>query len=38
MEDVRSLFLDHLTPGQIALLAEITEELIENLTRVPDSH
>ncbi|ALO99833.1 MarR-family transcriptional regulator [Streptomyces hygroscopicus subsp. limoneus] len=38
VEDVRSLFLDHLTPGQIALLAEITEELIENLTRVPDSH
>ncbi|MGW2839310.1 MarR family winged helix-turn-helix transcriptional regulator [Streptomyces sp. NPDC001493] len=28
VEDVRRLLLDHLTPGQIALLAEISETII----------
>ncbi|ALO99996.1 MarR-family transcriptional regulator [Streptomyces hygroscopicus subsp. limoneus] len=28
VEDVRRLFLDHLTPGQIVLLAEITDTVI----------
>ncbi|MFE6894424.1 MarR family winged helix-turn-helix transcriptional regulator [Streptomyces sp. NPDC057694] len=36
VEDVRRLFLDHLTPSQIALLAEITDDLHENLERIPD--
>ncbi|MDR6978413.1 DNA-binding MarR family transcriptional regulator [Streptomyces sp. 3330] len=31
VEDVRRLFLDHLTPGQTALLAEITDTVIERL-------
>ncbi|GGT04078.1 MarR family winged helix-turn-helix transcriptional regulator [Streptomyces chromofuscus] len=31
VEDVRRLFLDHLTPGQIVLLAEITDTVIEKL-------
>lgn len=30
-EDVRSLFLNHLTPGQIALLAEIADSVIEKI-------
>ncbi|MEU3521975.1 MarR family winged helix-turn-helix transcriptional regulator [Streptomyces sp. NPDC006654] len=36
VEDVRRLFLDHLTAGQIAFLAEITEGLVDNLTRTPE--
>ncbi|MFE6894452.1 MarR family winged helix-turn-helix transcriptional regulator [Streptomyces sp. NPDC057694] len=31
VEDVRRLFLDHLSPGQIALLAEITDTVIEKI-------
>lgn len=31
VEDVRRLFLDHLTPGQTALLAEITDSVIEKI-------
>lgn len=31
VEDVRRLFLDHLTPGQTALLAEITDTVIEKI-------
>ncbi|MFF7331726.1 MarR family winged helix-turn-helix transcriptional regulator [Streptomyces sp. NPDC090306] len=33
IEDVRRIFLDHLTPGQVALLAEIAEQVIERNTR-----
>ncbi|MFF8596423.1 MarR family winged helix-turn-helix transcriptional regulator [Streptomyces sp. NPDC015220] len=29
--DVRRLFLDHLTPGQIAILAEITDSVIQKI-------
>lgn len=29
VEDVRALFLDHLTPGQITLLAEISDLVLE---------
>jgi DNA-binding MarR family transcriptional regulator len=36
VEDVRRLFLDHLTDGQIALLAEITDGLVDNLARTPE--
>ncbi|WP_189819926.1 MarR family winged helix-turn-helix transcriptional regulator [Streptomyces olivaceoviridis] len=32
VEDVRRLFLDHLTPGQIVLLAEITDTVIEKIS------
>lgn len=32
VEDVRRLFLDHLTPGQITLLAEITDTVIERIS------
>ncbi|MDO0925004.1 helix-turn-helix domain-containing protein [Streptomyces sp. TG1A-8] len=32
VEDIRHLFLDHLSPGQIALLAEITDSVIEKIT------
>ncbi|MER6219278.1 hypothetical protein ABT189_01600 [Streptomyces sp900105755] len=31
VKDVRRLFLDHLSPGQITLLAEITDTVIEKL-------
>ncbi|MFE5402945.1 MarR family winged helix-turn-helix transcriptional regulator [Streptomyces sp. NPDC056580] len=31
VEDVRRLFLDHLTPGQTALLAEISDSIIAKL-------
>ncbi|KUN85904.1 MarR family transcriptional regulator [Streptomyces bungoensis] len=31
VEDVRRLFLDHLTPAQTALLAEITDTVIEKI-------
>lgn len=31
VEDVRQLFLNHLTPGQTALLAEITDSVIEEI-------
>ncbi|GEK01263.1 MarR family winged helix-turn-helix transcriptional regulator [Streptomyces sp. NPDC003388] len=31
VEDVRRLFLDHLTPGQTALLAEIADSIIAKL-------
>ncbi|MEW2511156.1 MarR family transcriptional regulator [Streptomyces sp. NPDC046870] len=31
VEDVRALFLDHLTPGQITLLAEMTDLVLEKL-------
>lgn len=30
--DVRALFLDHLTPGQITLLAEISDLVLEKLS------
>ncbi|MGW2031549.1 MarR family winged helix-turn-helix transcriptional regulator [Streptomyces spinosus] len=32
VEDVRRLFLDHLTPGQVVLLAEITDTVIEKIS------
>ncbi|MEU3521813.1 helix-turn-helix domain-containing protein [Streptomyces sp. NPDC006654] len=32
VEDVRRLFLDHLTPGQTALLAEISDTVIEHIS------
>jgi DNA-binding MarR family transcriptional regulator len=31
VDDVRRLFLDHLTPGQITLLAEITDSVIDKI-------
>ncbi|MFG2358705.1 MarR family winged helix-turn-helix transcriptional regulator [Streptomyces sp. NPDC048521] len=31
VDDVRELFLDHLTPGQITLLAEISDLIIEKI-------
>jgi DNA-binding MarR family transcriptional regulator len=31
IRDVRRLFLDHLTPGQITLLAEITDTVIAKI-------
>ncbi|WP_374194707.1 MarR family winged helix-turn-helix transcriptional regulator [Streptomyces sp. VRA16 Mangrove soil] len=35
VDDVRRLFLDHLTPHQVALLAEITDVLREGPARRP---
>lgn len=35
VEDVRRLFLDHLSPGQITLLAEITEAVIKKIDTGP---
>ncbi|MEW2287515.1 helix-turn-helix domain-containing protein [Streptomyces sp. NPDC047841] len=32
VEDVRRLFLDHLTPGQVVLLAEIADTVIEKIS------
>ncbi len=31
VDDVRRLFLDHLTPGQITLLAEISDSVLEKI-------
>ena len=31
VEDVRRLLLDHLTPGQVTLLAEITDTVVEKI-------
>lgn len=36
VDDVRRLFLDHLTSDQVAQLAEITDTVLGVLTRLPD--
>ncbi|MEW2516486.1 MarR family winged helix-turn-helix transcriptional regulator [Streptomyces sp. NPDC046870] len=36
VEDVRGLFLDHLTAAQIALLAEVSDELADSLAQTPE--
>ncbi|MFE6895198.1 MarR family winged helix-turn-helix transcriptional regulator [Streptomyces sp. NPDC057694] len=35
VDDVRRLFLDHLTPEQVACLADIADTLADNLTQPP---
>ncbi|MEW1648156.1 helix-turn-helix domain-containing protein [Streptomyces sp. NPDC091219] len=35
VDDVRRLFLDHLTPGQTTLLAEIADTIIEKTASLP---